>query len=40
MTLLEHGANPLITNSEEKTSSYLAKDDEVKMLLEGKPHED
>ena len=33
-TLLEHGANPLITNSEEKTSSHLAKDDGVKMLLE------
>ena len=35
MTLLENGANPLIVNCDEKTSSHLAKEDAVKELLQG-----
>ncbi|XP_028404938.1 oxysterol-binding protein-related protein 1-like [Dendronephthya gigantea] len=34
VTLLENGANPLIVNCDEKTSSHLAKEDAVKDILQ------
>ena len=34
-TLIENHANPLVVNSEGKTSSQLAKNDAVKSLLQG-----